>query len=198
MRVRYADGATPEWATLALLAPLTGVDMQVHVRRRPQPLEACQSELAQARARCDGTNAGVWEFTRRLGEAPVTFKALELGQHPDDASGLSVHHAGLYKAGTFWLLVLTVENAPEREAWMPTEATLVPEATQAPAVPVRTVSLEAGPLPPGARGRLAVETDLPPDGAAGPFTLTVRDQSGRQLTHKVLGGFSQRKKGGRR
>jgi uncharacterized protein (TIGR02268 family) len=195
VRVRYADGASPEWATFALQAPPTEVDMQVHVRRRPQPLEACQSELAQTRARCDGTSAGVWEFARRLGEAPVTFEPLEPDRHQDRASGLSVHQAWLYQAGTFWLLLLTLENAPDGETWVPTEATWVPRGEEGPAVPVRTVSLEAGPLAPGTRGRLAVETDLPPAGAPDRFTLTVRDRGGRSLTYEVRLMPPQQKKG---
>ncbi|HEX8697787.1 MAG TPA: DUF2381 family protein [Myxococcaceae bacterium] len=200
VRVRYADGASPEWATFALQAPATEVDLQVHVRRRPQPLEACQSELAQARARCDSTDAGVWEFARRLGEAPVTFEALEPDRHQDRASGLIAYQAWLYQAGTFWLLVLTLENAPAGETWVPTEATWVPKVPKGkeglwPAVPVRTVSLEAGPLAPGTRGRLAVETDLPPAGAPNVFTLTVRDRGGRQLTYEVIVDDFQQKKG---
>jgi hypothetical protein len=107
---------------------------------------------------------------------------------------LSVHQAGLYRAGTFWLLVLTVENAPDREAWVPTEATLIPKSQGAPgpAVPVRTVSLEERALAPGARGRLAVETDLPPAGATAEFTLTVRDPEGRQLAYEVRLRYSKR------
>jgi uncharacterized protein (TIGR02268 family) len=195
VRVRYADGASPEWATFTVLAPPTGVDMQVHVRRPAQPLAGSPAELAQARARCDSTDAGVWEFARRLGEAPVTFKALEPDQHQDRASGLRVHHAWLYQAGTFWLLVLILENAPDGEVWLPTAATLVPKNAPGPAVPVRTVSLEEGPLAPGMRGRLAVETALPPAGAPARFTLTVRDQGGRQLTYEVRSGPPQQKKG---
>jgi len=54
LRVRYADGASPGWASFTVLAPPTGADAQVEVRRQPGPLEGCQAELAQARMRCQG------------------------------------------------------------------------------------------------------------------------------------------------
>jgi len=47
LRVRYADGASPGWASFTVLAPPTGADAQVEVRRQPGPLEGCQAELAQ-------------------------------------------------------------------------------------------------------------------------------------------------------
>jgi hypothetical protein len=95
------------------------------------------------------------------------------------------------------LLVLTIDNALDQEPWVPTEATLTPETlASAPAVAVRTVSLEEGPLAPGARGRLAVETDLPPAAAGTAFKLTVRGTGGRQLTYRVVLPKPQAPEGG--
>jgi len=73
LRVRYADGASPGWASFTVLAPPTGADAQVEVRRQPGPLEGCQAELAQARMRCQGASAGLWGLVLRLGEADATF-----------------------------------------------------------------------------------------------------------------------------
>lgn len=197
LRVRYADADSPEWATFTLLVDPTEVDTRLHVKRRPQPLEACQAELAHARALCDRSSAEVWVLARRLGEASVTFIHLLPSPDKGSASGLSIQRGVLHRAGTFWLLVLTVDNAADQEPWGPTEATLTPETlASAPAVAVRTVSLEEGPLAPGARGRLAVETELPPAAADRSFKLMVRGTGGRQLTYKVVIPESESMEGG--
>jgi uncharacterized protein (TIGR02268 family) len=194
LRVRYADSDSPGWATFTLLAPSTEVDTLLQVRRRPQPLEACQAELARTRARCDGSSAEVWVLARRLGKAGVTStRLLPSADKRAAQSGLSVKWGLLHRAETFWLLVLTLDNAAGQEPWAPTEATLTPlspggsKAALAPAVAVRTVSLEEGALAPGSRGRLAVETEPPAAAAAGRyFLLTVRGTGGLQLTYEVF------------
>jgi uncharacterized protein (TIGR02268 family) len=181
--VRYASSESPQWATLSLTTHPTEVDTQLHVRRRPDSLEVCQAELAQARALCDRSSAEAWVLARRLDKAHVEFITLEAFPKPDLASGLSVQEGLLYRAGTFWLIVLTVANAPDQEPWFPTEAVL--SSLEQASVAVRTVSLEAGPLAPGAQGRLAVETDLPPAEWGSTFMLTVRGPGGRLLRYKV-------------
>ena len=182
--VRYADSDNPQWASLTLTTHPSKVDTQLHVRRRPLPLEGCQAELAQARALCDRSGAEVWVLARRLDKAHVEFIALQASPEPDAASGLSVQEGLLYRAGTFWLIVLTVGNAPGQEPWFPTEA-MLRSLEQASPVAVRTVSLEAGPLAAGAWGRLAVEIDLPPAEPGLPFDLTVRGPGGRMLRYRV-------------
>ena len=58
LRVRYADGAQPEWAAFALVARPGGeVDMRINAVRPRQPLEDCQEQLAAAQARCEGARA---------------------------------------------------------------------------------------------------------------------------------------------
>jgi hypothetical protein len=128
----------------------------------------------------------VWVLARRLGEASVTFKRILPIQQQSGADGLSVQQGVLYRAGTFWLLVLTIDNAADQEPWVPTEAMLTPVTPTPTPVAVRTVSLEEGPLAPGARGRLAVETDVPPAAAGTAFQLTVRSAGGRQLIYTVF------------
>lgn len=98
-----------------------------------------------------------------------------------------MYSAGLYRAGTFWLFVLTLENAPDQQAWVPTGATCIITSMESPglAVPVSTVSLEADALAPGARGRLMVETELPPAGVTGTLILTVSGHGGRSLVYRV-------------
>jgi uncharacterized protein (TIGR02268 family) len=186
LRVRYADEATPQWATFTLAAPPSAVDTQLHVRRWPQPLEACQAELVQARALCDRSPEEVWVLARRLGEESVTAMDLYPTTEVTPISGLRVERGLLYRSGTFWLFVLTVDNAPDREPWAPTEAALVPVKQQVQPVAIRTVSLEDGPLAPGARGRLAVETEVPPTADGLVFTLTVWEPRGRQLTYSII------------
>jgi uncharacterized protein (TIGR02268 family) len=188
LRVRYADGASPGWASFTVLAPPTGADAQVEVRRQPGPLEGCQAELAQARMRCQGgASAGLWGLVLRLGEADATFDSLSVPDRENNASGPSVYSAGLYRAGTFWLFVLTLENAPDQQAWVPTGATCIITSMESPglAVPVSTVSLEADALAPGARGRQRVETELPPAGVTGTLILTVSGHGGRSLVYRV-------------
>jgi uncharacterized protein (TIGR02268 family) len=72
LRVRYADGARPEWAAFALVAGRGGeVDMRVNAVRPRQPLESCQEQLAAVQARCEGGRAEVWALADRLGSQPV-------------------------------------------------------------------------------------------------------------------------------
>jgi uncharacterized protein (TIGR02268 family) len=181
LRVRYADGASPEWAAFALVSHPSTVDQRVDAVRPAQPLAPCQAALAQAQARCEGTRAEVWVLADRLGGAGVlkdSIKVQLLGK-------LAIKGGHVYRLATGVLVVVAVHNVTGQRHWSPTEATLRPAGGQ-PAVRVRAVAVRGGRIAPGEVGQVAVEADLPSPDAVPPFTLELRDASGWSLRLQKL------------
>ncbi|WP_224371974.1 DUF2381 family protein [Hyalangium versicolor] len=176
LRVRYADGARPEWAVLVLVSRPPEVDGRIDVVRRPQSLEACQAALAEARAQAELPRAEVWELADRLGGGAVQAQAI------DAQTRNTLHAKGtVYLLATGLLLDFQVRNPPDLPAWTPIEAVLRSETNGA-LVPVRTMAVKPGRIAPGEEGRVAVDAELPSPGAGRVFTLEVRDASGRGFT----------------
>jgi len=171
LRVRYADGARPEWAAFALVAHPTEVDLQVDAVRPKQTLAACQAQLAAAQARCEPGRAEVWVLADRLGGHAVQAELLD----GEGAEGWA------YRLGDGLLLV--VKPMPKvGPPWTPTAATLRSTTAQAEEVKVRAVHVR-----PGAAGEwstLAVEAELPSPAAGAQFDLEFRGEGGRSLTLK--------------
>jgi uncharacterized protein (TIGR02268 family) len=173
LRVRYAEGARPEWAAFALVAHPTEVDLQVEAVRPTQPLQACQAQLAAAEARCEQGRAEVWVLADRL------------GGHPVQAQAFATHKAqgAAYRLGEELLLVFK----PKPEAgppWTPTAATLRSLAAPKEEVKVRAVHVRPG--KPGEWGSVAVEAELPSPAAGHKFDLELRGESGQSLQLKEV------------
>lgn len=171
LRIRYADGALPEWAAFALVAaPGSEVDLQVTAVRQRVALEPCQEQLAAAVARCEGTRAKAWVLADRLRGQPVQAKALQLGS----ATGTA------YRLGDGLLLVLKPVKEKAGPPWTPTGAVLRSTKTPNEEVPVHAVHSRAG--PPGEWGEVAVEAALPSPAAGVRFILELRGAGGQSLT----------------
>jgi uncharacterized protein (TIGR02268 family) len=170
LRVRYAEGAWPEWAAFALGAHPGGeVDLQVRAVRPRQPLESCQEQLAAAQARCEGGRAEMWVLADRLGGKAVQAKPVQA----HNAKGTA------YRLGDGVLLVVK----PKKEAgppWVPTGAVLRSLAAPNEQVKARAVHVREG--PPGEWGEVAVEAALPSPAAGLLFDLELRGESGQNLT----------------
>ncbi len=194
LRVRYADGAHPEWAAFALVARPPEVDARIDVVRRAQSLEACQAALAEARAHAESPRSEVWWLAERLGGRAVAAGHIDF-QSPQ--SSLTVQEGTAYRLATGVLLVVGVENAEGQPSWAPTEATLRSKENKA-QVPVRTVAVRPSRIGPGEQGQVAVEAELPAPEAGLRFTLELREASGRSLTLgevKIPAAPEQDKKG---
>jgi uncharacterized protein (TIGR02268 family) len=196
LRVRYADGARPEWAAFALVSRPPEVDARVDVVRRPQSLEACQAALVQARAQGAAPRSELWRLADRLAGAAVEVKALSMALDTQD--GLRAEEGKAYRFATGVLLVLSVSDAADAPPWAPTEATL--RSTSGLPVPVRAVSVREGPIKPGEKGQVVVEAEPPPPEAGRIFTLELRAADGRSLTleHMELLPAAAAPKGGGR
>jgi uncharacterized protein (TIGR02268 family) len=168
LRVRYADGASPEWAAFALVAHPTEVDLQVKAARPQQTPAACQEQRATAQARCEGARAEVWVLADRL------------GGHAAQAAPLDTKTAtgSAYRLGDGLLLVLK----PRKQAgppWTPTTATLRSQGASTEEVKVRAVHVRPGAL--GEWGMIAVEAELPSPAAENTFDLELRGEGGQSL-----------------
>jgi len=78
LRVRYTDGASPEWAAFELVTHPTEVDLQVDAVRPKLTLAACQEQLGAAPARCEPGRAEVWVLADRLGGHPAQAEPLDV------------------------------------------------------------------------------------------------------------------------
>jgi uncharacterized protein (TIGR02268 family) len=171
LRVRYADGAQPEWAAFALVAAQGNeVDLQVRAVRPRQALDPCQEPLAAAQARCEGARAEVWVLADRLGGQPVQAREIEVTK----AKGTA------YRLGDGLLLVLKPVKEEAGPPWTPTGAVLRSAAASKEEVPVRAVHSRAG--SPGEWGEIAVEAALPSPAAGKSFTLELSGARGQSLT----------------
>jgi hypothetical protein len=173
LRVRYAEGAQPEWAVFALVAaPGSDVDLQVTAIRPRQALDPCQAQLAAAQARCTGARAEVWVLADRLGGQPVQVKEVET----DQAKGTA------YRLGDRLLLVLTPMRKNAAPPWTPTGAVLRSSATSAEEVPV--LAVHSLPGPPGEWGEVAVEAALPSPAVGSRLDVELRGERRQSLTVK--------------
>jgi hypothetical protein len=169
LRVRYADGAQPEWAAFALVShPAGEVDLRVNAVRPRQPLKPCQEQPAVGQARCEGTRAEVWAVADRLGGRPVQAKEVTAW----NAQGWA------YRLGGGLLLVLKPMKAAG-PPWTPTAAVLRSEVAPHEEVAVHAVHVREG--PPGEWGEIAVEAALPSPAAGLKLTVELSGESGQSL-----------------
>ena len=171
LRVRYADGAQPEWATFALIAAPGGeVDLHVTAVRPRQAQDPCQAQLAAVQARCADTRAEVWVLADRLGGKSVEAREINTEQVKGTA----------YQLGDGLLLVLKPLKENAGPPWTPTAAVLRSVNTPNEEVPVRAVHVKEG--SPGEWGEVAVEAALPSPAAGFGFDLELRGERKQSLT----------------
>jgi uncharacterized protein (TIGR02268 family) len=175
LRVRYADGARPEWAAFALVAHPGGeVDMRVDAVRPRLAVEPCQEQRGAVQARCESARAEVWALADRLGGQQVQAEMVD----ETTAKGWA------YRFGSGLLLVVKPVKEEAGPPWTPTAAVLRSEAAPHEEVPVHAVHVRAG--PPGEWGEVAVEAALPSPAAGLDFKLELRGEGGQTLMVKKV------------
>jgi uncharacterized protein (TIGR02268 family) len=177
-RVRYKDGASPAYATFALVSHPTLVDKEVEVVRRPRSVEALEAVLAEkdaqlAALRAVSGPAGL-VFSGRLNLDGVQARRIEKPAIARD--GMRVEDGEGYRAGPWALAVVRVHNLSGQKPWEPAGAQLA----LADGTPVKVVSLDMNRtrLGPGEEGLVAVETEAPFWKVGAVLRLELLDKSG--------------------
>ncbi len=173
LRVRYAEGGLPEWATLFLVLRSGEADGQVELLRPPLTLESCQAELARVQALGEESRAAVWMLSDRLRGGSVQSIKLIL----DLAEGW------VYRFEDGLLFVLQVNKGAAPKPWPPTGAVLRSNADQKQKqeMRARSVHVREEPIVAGEWSPVAVEVAMPPPTLGKRFTLELRGAGGRRL-----------------
>jgi len=112
VRVRYKDGGTPAYATLALVSHPMLVDKEVEVVRRPRTVEALEAELTALRAQYEASGPMSLVFSRQLDRRGVQSTDFQGMVPPDNKSGLTVGLGTGYRATRWALVAVPVTNLP--------------------------------------------------------------------------------------
>jgi uncharacterized protein (TIGR02268 family) len=187
VRVRYRDGASPAYATFALVSHPTWVDKEVEVVRRPRSVEALEAALREKEAelaalRVASGPAGL-AFSGRLDLKGVLARRID--ERVGIQSGLKVMDGAAYRASSWALAVVLVHNLSGQQPWEPSGARLTRE--DGTSVKVRAVDMNKARLGPGEEGLVAVETEAPDWKAGTALRLELVDKTGgrRLLIPKV-------------
>jgi uncharacterized protein (TIGR02268 family) len=159
VRVRYKDGGTPAYATLALVSHPTLVDKEVEVVRHPRTVEALEAALAEKDAALKAVSGPArLAFAGRLDLGGVQARRIETVLSGMQ-SGLMVATGEGYRARSWALAIIRVRNLPGQKPWESGEARL----TRADGTPVKVLSVDMNKarLAPGEEGLVAVETEAP-------------------------------------
>ncbi|RKH45148.1 DUF2381 family protein [Corallococcus sicarius] len=190
LRVRFADGASPDSAVFVLVSQPSVVDARVRVFRRAQSLAVLQAELAEARAQLEAQRVELARL-RSSGEAggPAGFalaglldssgvRALDavVDSSTQVASALGVQAALSFRAGLWGAVSITVRN-DGREPWTPLEARLTGPGKGA-RTRVLGVHMSQSRVGPGEVGVVAVDVGAPTWKKGTVFSLELVDASG--------------------
>jgi uncharacterized protein (TIGR02268 family) len=186
VRVRYKDGDTPAYATFFLVSHPSVVDKEVVVRRSrtQEALEAAlkEKEAELAALKAVSGPAGL-AFSGRLDARGVEARRIEgpVGTQ----NGLNVVKGTGYRASSWALAVLRVQNLPGQQPWEPGGARLT--RADGTFVKVLSVDMNKARLGPGEEGLVTVETEAPNWKAGTALHLELRDKTGgrRLLIPKV-------------
>jgi uncharacterized protein (TIGR02268 family) len=179
VRVRYKDGGTPVYATVALVSHPTLVDTRVEVMRRPRTLEALEAALAEKDAQLAALRAASGPaglvFSGRLDRHGVQARRI-LNLPTGIQSGLEVRGGEGFRASSWALAVVRVHNLPGQRPWESGQARLT--RRDGTPVKVRSVDMNKAQLAPGEEGLVAVETEAPVWNADDVLRLELLDKSG--------------------
>lgn len=185
LQVPFADGKAPTQATFALVSHPAEVDSQVEVIREARSAEACQGELADAkaqlaqkdaelealRARAAASGPAGLIFAGLLGNEGVTAVRFMVPPSPDVRHGLRAtgQRAMSFRAAKWTAVAVEVENIGE-QPWQPRTAMLVSVKTSRP-IAGTSISMEKQQLGPGESALVVVETEPPSESAGEEFRL---------------------------
>jgi len=175
VRVRYKDGASPAYATLALVSHPTRVDKEVEVVRRPRTPEAMEAASAQ----CEASGPAGLVLSGQLGRAGVQATEFRGRAAPDNKSGLTAGEGTGYRATLWSVVAVRITNLPGQKTWTPGSARLF--SAEGTPLRVRLVRLQGkSQLQPGESGDVAVEADVP-SSSNRLFRLELLDAEGGRL-----------------
>jgi uncharacterized protein (TIGR02268 family) len=177
--VPFADGNPAARAVFVLVSSPSSVDTRLDVELLAPTLEACQTELAQAQARCSKSTPLRFVRDGWLGpEGVITRKLDHCRTGSATTLGLRCAAGTAYLADTWMIVAATFANAPGHPPWVPREVTLK-SRTGAP-WKARAVEWEPARIAPGTTGQVFVEAERPKDQEE--FVLELRDAMGRGIT----------------
>ncbi|WP_233261367.1 DUF2381 family protein [Vitiosangium sp. GDMCC 1.1324] len=175
VRVRYRDGASPAYATFALVSHPTLVDTLVEVMRRPRTPEVLEAKLAQYEA----NGPAMLVLSGQLDREGVQATEFQAVISSTNKSGLTSGMGMGYRAPRWMVVAVPINNLPGQKPWAPGSARLF--SAEGTPLRVRLVQLqEKSQLQPGESGLVVVQADAPMSGKA-PFRLELLDTEGGRL-----------------
>ncbi|WP_223643021.1 DUF2381 family protein [Corallococcus sp. EGB] len=190
LRVRFADGAFPAHAVIALVSHPLMVDTRVEVSRRPVSPEALQAELSEVRAQLaakdaelaalrtqhEATGPAALALNGLLEEGGVLDSGITAQPKKETESSLRVQYGRSFRARAWGVLFVEVENYG-KDPWTPTVARLT-STTSGARVRVLKVLMKQPRIGPGEIGSVVVETGAPTWKKGALFNLELVDASG--------------------
>ncbi len=174
LRVRFADGLTPDGVTLALVTHPAEVDSQVTVLRQRHTTGELLAELNATRAQLDATRQELLALRTRC--APASLSALLLASDPSQKEFMTENVPGTLLADGITLsenaishrlygrltLLLKLRNQDPASTWTPDGVRMHHGEQRAP-VELLAAGLDRPGLAPGETGLFAVELLAPSD-----------------------------------
>lgn len=175
VRVRYKDGASPAYATFALVSHPTLVDKEVKVVRRLRTSEVPEAEPA----RCEANGPAGLVLSGLLDKYGVQVTEFHATVPPGNRSGLVPGRGLGYRARRWVVVAVFLKNLSGQKPWAPGSASLF--SSEGRAGRVRLVQLQGtSQLQPGESGFVVVEVEAPVP-SKGPFRLDLLDAEGGRL-----------------
>jgi uncharacterized protein (TIGR02268 family) len=167
-------------AVFVLVSRVSEVDTRIEVVRHEQTVEACQAELAATQALFAKSRPASFARAGLLTQYGVIARNIKRcsAKHLT-AGGLTCRSGTAYRAETWALLDVVIENEAGQPPWVPREVTLKGTESGVP-VTVLAVEMDAAQIAPGERRHVFVEVE--PPGVGEEFTLELRDEAGRGVT----------------
>ncbi|MFB1484426.1 DUF2381 family protein [Corallococcus sp. RDP092CA] len=173
LRVRFADGAFPAHAVIALVSHPSMVDTRVEVSRRPVSPEALQAELSEVRAqlkakdaelaairaRGDASSPAALALAGLLDADGVSARRIDGQPKKEMQSSLRVMDGFSLRASAWGMVSVEVKNYG-KTPWTPTEARLTRSTGGVP-VHVLGIHMKQPQIGPGEIVTVAVETEKP-------------------------------------
>ncbi len=176
LSVPFADG---QRAVFVLVSHASDVDTRIDVGRREQTIESCQSELAEAQARCSKLSPARIARAGLLTPQGVIPRRIIKCSGITRMDGLVCVAGSAYRAETWALVEVEISNESNQPPWVPSEVTIKGMKSGV-LLTVRAVEMEPAQLPPGKVGHVFVEVG--PSSTGELFALELRDEAGRGIT----------------
>lgn len=195
LTVRFAGPDAPSQVGFVLTTVDAEVDSQVEVFRLGRSAQDLGRELADLRARCAVTEAGIATLRAQCAlsglsgavlTGAVTHKGVTVTYLSETPTRIGMDAKGphtLYRAGSTRALATLLSNPVDGAPWVPGFARVTPRLSEGRVLPAHESPLimREKHLEPGARGVAVVEWQVPPEATPGTrFTLELWDRNGER------------------